>query len=231
MKNETERQEYIVELKAQIRRQEEMISYLEKRNSALDKEKERISLALHNTYSDFQQICAGTGFTSYVKTVGSNKFRVNTYWNFKLRCFSTNVWAVTENKEDVKYATALCFDKNDPDLIAAAKRHQDIVETLKNGWSLLETSRELAEEVIRTDHITTVNNNSLVVITSKVEALTDQSISYWTRCYFANEEGDAFVCSVLGSSDISRGYEKFTSYYDKWMNNHEEILAEVREDF
>ena len=228
---ETQKQEYIIELKNRIRKQEEMISYLEKRNSELDKKKEEISLALHNTYSDFQQICAGTGFTSYAKTVGSNKFRVNTYWNFKLRCFSTNVWAVTENKEDVKYATALWFNENDPDLVSAAKRHQDTVENLKNGWSLLEKNRELAEELIRKDHITTANNNSIVVITSRVKALTDQSIAYHTRCYFGNEDGDAFVCSVLGSSDISMSHEKFTSYYNKWVSNHEEMLAKVRADF
>ena len=84
---ETQKQEYIIELKNRIRKQEEMISYLEKRNSELDKKKEEISLALHNTYSDFQQICAGTGFTSYVKTVGSNKFRVNTvFFNKCMGC-------------------------------------------------------------------------------------------------------------------------------------------------
>lgn len=228
---ETQKQEYIIELKNRIRKQEEMISYLEKRNSELDKKKEEISLALHNTYSDFQQLYSGASFTSYLKTVGSNKFRVDTNWDFDSRCFRTTIWVVNEKKEPVKYATALWFPEKDHDLIAAAKSHQEAVENLKNGWSLLENRRELAEEVIRKDHITTANNNSIVVITSSVKALTDRSIAYHTRCYFANEDGDAFVCSVLGSSDISKSHEKFTSYYNKWVSNHEEMLAKVRADF
>lgn len=228
---ETQKQEYIIELKEQIRKQEETISYLEQENKKNEELKEKMEAGWTKGYQNLQQLYSGASFTSYVKTVGSNKFRVDTNWDFDSRCFRTTIWVVNEKKEPVKYATALWFPEKDHDLIAAAKSHQEAVENLKNGWSLLENRRELAEEVIRKDHITTANNNSIVVITSSVKALTDRSIAYHTRCYFANEDGDAFVCSVLGSSDISMSHEKFTSYYNEWMSNHEKMLAKVREDF
>ena len=226
-----EKQEYIIELKEQIRKQEETISCLEQANKKNEELKEKMEAGWTKSCQNLQQLYSGASFTSYVKTVGSNKFRVDTNWDFNSRCFRTTIWVVNEKKEPVKHATALWFPEKDHDLISAAKSHQDAVENLKNGWSLLEINRELAEEVIRKDHITTANNNSIVVITSSVKALTDQSIAYHTRCYFGNEDGDAFVCSVLGSSDISMNHEKFTSYYNKWVSNHEEMLAKVRADF
>lgn len=218
MTNNNERQEYIIELKQEIRKQEHMISYLREGKDVADK--------------NVQEMFEGSKYTSYIKTVGSNKFRVDTNWCFDLHCFVTTIWNVTEQKEYVNNPCALCFLKEDRNFFAAAERHQNTVEALKSGWSLWTSDTDLNEEVIRKDYVTTANNNSLVVITSKVDVPSGQFVDYWTRCYFSNEEGDAFVCKPLGFSHIGMtGYEEFTPYYEKWVNNHEQVLAEVRKDF
>lgn len=190
----------------------------------MKKEVEGIS-AFNQASQQLQELMDKSSLSDFIETEALNRFIVHTSWSFVSHKFVTAVFIATANElpvssSDGYYCCVMSRETND--ISEAVNLHHAVVSALKE-WSVYDDFTD--QTILRRDHVTTKNDNSIVVITSQ------QKDRFWTRCYIADKKGNALAVKNK-SFDIGYidGYAKSTSSYDKGLANHEQMLAEAYAD-
>lgn len=188
------------------------------------KEKEVVS-GLNQASQQLLELMDKSSLSDFIETDTLNRFIVNTSWSFVSHKIVTAVLIANANElpvssSDGYYCCVMSRETND--ISEAVNLHHAVVAALKE-WSAYDDFTD--QTILRRDHITTKNDNSIVVITSQ------QKDRFWTRCYLADKKGNALAVKNK-SFDIGYidGYAKSTISYDKGLVNHEQMLAEVYAD-